>query len=97
MKAKTARPMGLRITTQYRQRQSRFYELDEQGSPLHVCVSPRQSSEDSGDWLVEVRSSRSEDALREVGRRWVTMESTRNLPVFDWDAVANVLLTVRAI
>jgi hypothetical protein len=101
---------GLRITMQYRSKHGNVYELEKAGSTLAVHVLPCAPAGDSGDWLVEAQSSRAEDAvviaergatraaaLREVGRKWTESAQTRNLPLFDWNAVETVLHTVRAL
>jgi hypothetical protein len=100
----------LKVVMQYRSGQSKIYEIENAGTMVDVHVSPRESSENAGDWLVQAHSSRASDAvviaewgatraeaLREVGRTWTAKAGVLGLPAFDWDAVATLLLSVRAI
>ena len=111
MSRKSVVPTGLRIATQYRDRkkQSSVYEFENAGVSLDIHVSPRKTAEDPGEWLVEGHNSHAADAvvisewgptraeaLQAVGRTWANA-SSQNLAPFDWDAVAKLLLTVRAI
>jgi hypothetical protein len=103
---------GLRIATQYRDRarRSSIYELENAGASLDIHVSPRKTAEDAGDWLVEAHNSHAADAvvisewgqtraeaLQAVGQAWTKAAWSRNLAPFDWEAVAKLLLGVRAI
>ncbi len=105
-KSKTA----LRIVTQYRDKASMIYELKCGDADLAVRITPRQNSEDSGEWRIEARHDRSSEtnfvgkwaatrreALDEVGRNWVSTEAETGRPSFDWEAVARVLTEVRAL
>jgi hypothetical protein len=86
------------------------YELECKGAELCLRISPRETPEDGGEWRVEARPGRADDAkvvaewgatrsdaLREVGRVWSTQAVDGALPTFDWDAVARALTSVRAL
>jgi hypothetical protein len=101
---------ALRITDQQRTKRGMAYDLKGDGARLTVYISPRENPEDPGDWRVEVstRDSPSEelvlgwgtkraDALHEASRAWMSRAAAMNLPTFDWDQVAKVLGTVRAL
>jgi hypothetical protein len=74
-----------------------------------VRVCPRASPSDAGEWRVEAHAGRRDaavisqwgatriEALREVGRVWGSSASAHGYPMFDWEAVAEALLAVRAI
>jgi transposase-like protein len=112
MTRKSVVASGLRIATQYRDRarQSSVYELENAGTLLDIHVSPRKTAEDAGEWLVEAHNSHAVDAvvvsewgptraeaLQAVGRTWDKTAWSRNLAPFDWEAIAKLLLNVRAI
>jgi hypothetical protein len=101
---------ALKITNQFRNKRGMVYDLKGDGARLTVCVSPRESAADTGDWRVEARIAHSPEAfvitewghtraeaLRAVGLAWVAQTESQNLPTFDWDAVASVLNAVRAL
>ncbi len=96
-----------KVTMQYHSGNGFVYELDSAGTPLAVHVS-RAAAE--GDWLVAVHNGRSVDAaviaesastrseaLRRVASSWAEKSFELGLPKFDWNAVADALLAVRAI
>jgi hypothetical protein len=100
---------ALRITNQFRSKGSMVYDLRCNGERLTVTVSPRTTEQDGGEWRVEARAGGRPvediverwgatriDALRAVGRAW-TEQLARGLPRFDWEAVAQALITVRAV
>jgi hypothetical protein len=71
---------------------------------------PRENVDEPGEWRVEARTSRSDQAvvvsawgatkaaaLEKVGTSWVSRADTDHLPSFDFDAIAKLLLTVRGI
>jgi len=87
-----------------------MYELECDGKNLDIHVSARESDADPGEWRVEARSGRSEDAamiaewgdtraaaLERVGRTWVSESWARHLPSFDWERVVQALTQVRAL
>jgi len=102
-----AEPPLLKITNQRRSKLGMVYELQTaSGSPLEVHVW-RESAEVPA-WRVEAHDSHLEDAtvigksaetaaeaLRDVGREWDMRQ--QKLAEFDWDAVASLLRSVRAI
>jgi hypothetical protein len=101
---------GLKITNQFRARGGMAYDLKCKGTRLTLLVSPRTTPDDEGEWRVEARSNRPQEeavvvaewgptrieALRAVGRSW-TSNAPTELGMFDWEAVAQVLQTVRAL
>jgi hypothetical protein len=110
MREKTEKnPDMLKITHQSRERNGMVYDLKGNGHRLTLRVFPRESASDSGEWRVEARTtdaaldsvsawgSTRAEALRDVGSSWAKRSETLGLPTFDWDAVAEVLLAVRAI
>jgi hypothetical protein len=102
---------ALKITGQSRVRGGMGYDLKCRGVNLSLVISPRMSPDDPGVWQVEARSKRAPDdpfvavesgatkqeALRAVGRTWDSSISTHGLAMFDWEAVEQILLTVRAV
>ena len=85
------------------------YELESAtGSPLGVHVWQEVADGSREAWRVEAHDGHlanatvvgksgatAAEALREVGRDWTSNE--RKLAEFDWDGVAALLVTVRAI
>jgi hypothetical protein len=101
---------ALRITNQFRSKTGFVYDLKCNGARLTINIAPRQNSGDAGEWSVEARLGSSPDAasipawgstrvdaLREVGRLWTSKAEELGLPTFDWDAVATMLSSVRAL
>ena len=101
---------ALRITNQFRSKGSMVYDMRCNGERLTLTVSPRTNEQDGGEWRVEARAAgRPEediierwgatriDALRAVGLAWSERWFARGLPRFDWEAVAQALIAVRAV
>jgi hypothetical protein len=102
---------ALRITNQFRSGGGMAYDLKCDGVRLTLLITERGTASDPGEWRIEARGSLSSeqkanivewgatraDALAAIGRAWATAADTASLRVFDWDAVANTLRTVRAI
>jgi hypothetical protein len=100
---------GLKIMNQFRAKGGMTYDLKCKGTRITLLVAPRSNADDRGDWRVEARSSRPQEdavvvtewgptrieALRAVGRSWTS--TAPNLGMFDWEAVAAVLNSVRAL
>jgi hypothetical protein len=97
----------LRITNQFRQNKSMIYDLRGDGFRLVLSIRGRDSESEPDDFCVEARSSTGMDAtvlsewgstkanaLSAVGRSWTDRP---DLAPFDWEAIARVLTTVRAV
>jgi hypothetical protein len=110
MKRDAAAPPACKVTMQYHSGKGFVYELDNAGAALAVHVSRAAASGDEGEWLVAVHNGRNADAaviaesastrseaLRRVANSWVEKSSELGLPAFDWNAVTDALLSVRAI
>src|SRR4051794_35840170 len=96
----------LKITSQCREKDGMLYGLKCEGVLLTLVVSPRMNERDPGEWRVEARAGRSSqeefvaaewgptriEALRAVGRAWTSKFTTHGMAMFDWEAVARVLL-----
>jgi hypothetical protein len=95
---------------QYRSGAGKVFELESAGRLLDVHVTPRQKSDNGGEWHVTAQDRRGGDAtiiaewgatrgeaLEKVSRAWVEQMSARNLSPFDWVAVTKTLLAIRAI
>src|SRR5580658_4064295 len=100
----------VRITDQFRSRNGFVYDFRFEGTRLTLSIAPRENEDDAGDCKVEARSRHTPegfivakwgptrvDALREVGRSWLSEAAQRGLPSFDWEAVEKALVEVRAI
>ena len=100
----------LRITDQFRGKNGMVYDLKIGPSRLTLCISPRMTSQDAGDWHIEAAVSKAPDgvvvgawgptkagALAAVGKAWAVEATAGTLPVFDWDAVRKALDGVRAL
>jgi hypothetical protein len=101
---------ALRITNQFRSKGGMAYDLKCEGVRLALHMVQRASNDDPDEWRIEARGNRMGteaavvvewgktrgDALRAVGAAWNLAEETLGLRVFDWDAVAKVLDSVRA-
>jgi hypothetical protein len=72
------------------------YDLRCDGVRLTLLVTARTKTDDPDEWCIEARGART-DALRAVARSWVDDVNTTDLRVFDWEAVAATLASVRAI
>jgi hypothetical protein len=101
---------ALRITNQFRSKGGMAYDLKCEGVRLALFMVQRTNDADPGEWRVEARVARTSadfatvvewgktrgDALRAVGTAWTASNETLGLRVFDWDAVAKVLDSVKA-
>lgn len=102
---------GLKITNQFRAKGGMTYDLKCKGARLTLVVTPRTTEGDSGEWRVEARVARPlEDpiavaewgptrieALRAVGRAWSATPEAQGFGMFDWEAIAQALISVRAL
>ena len=95
---------------QYRRGAGKVFELESAGRLLDVCVTPRQESENGGEWRVAAQDRRGGDAivitesgatrgeaLEKVSRAWAEQVTAQKLSPFDWTAVTSTLLAIRAI
>jgi hypothetical protein len=95
---------------QYRSGTGKVFELESAGKILDVHVSPRDAPDSAGEWRVAAHDRRGRDAiviaewgatrseaLDKVSRTWVAQMNQHNLTPFDWAAVTNTLLAIRAI
>ena len=86
------------------------YDLSAEGHRLTVSIFQRENPQEPNDWRIEARASRADeaivvaewgksraDALKSVGAAWTARALNDNLPNFDWEAVAKLLDSVRAI
>jgi len=101
----------LKIINQFRDKGGMGYDLKCEGARLSLLVAPSRTIGDAGEWRVEARAGRTakgahvvtewghtrSEALQAVGHAWASKELTHNLPMFDWEAVAEVLTEVRAL
>jgi len=99
----------LRITDQFRTRTGFVYELRCAGARLTLLVTHRAPDDTAGEWHVEASSTQvpavaighaaatRADAVQKVGVEWSAEGAARGLPPFDWQGVAKVLASVRAI
>ena len=103
-------PGALKITHQARGRNGMVYDLSAEGHRLTVSIFQRENPQEAGDWRVEARASRADEAivvsqwgrsrpeaLKAVGAAWTARATADHLPSFDWEAVAKLLDSVRAI
>jgi len=103
-------PGALKITHQARGRNGMVYDLSAEGNRLTVSIFQRENPQEPGEWRVEARASRADEAivvsewgttravaLKSVGNVWTARAMADNLPNFDWEAVAKLLDSVRAI
>jgi hypothetical protein len=102
---------ALRITTQFRSGEAMVYDLRSKAGRLTLRVSGRGGGDGPPtEWCIEASTSTSPDAvvvaewaptraeaLRAVGRSWGEKRIAGNLPVFDWQSVANAMSGVHAI
>jgi hypothetical protein len=102
---------AIRITQQFRSRDTMVYDLRGRAGRLTLRITAR--GEDDGpptEWRVEASTSTSADAvvvselaatraeaLRAVGRSWDDKRLANDLPSFDWESVARAMAAVRAI
>jgi hypothetical protein len=113
MKPKSNESNTIRITQQFRSGQAMIYDLSGATGRLTLRVTGRGGLDDAPptEWRIEAATSGSRDAvavvaesaatradaLQAVGRTWSEKRVACNLPVFDWESVARVMLAVRAI
>lgn len=103
-------PGALKITHQARGRSGMIYDLSADGHRLTVSIFQRENPQEPGDWRIEARASRADEAivvshwgasraeaLSSVGAAWTARAEADALPTFDWDAVAKLLDSVRAL
>jgi hypothetical protein len=100
----------VRITDQFRSRNGFVYDFRFEGNRVTLSIAPRENPDDPADWKVEARARHAADpfviakwgatridALREVGRSWVSEATAHALPTFDWNAIEKALVEVRAL
>lgn len=110
MKREAPAPPACKVTMQYHAGDSFVYELESKGTAFVVHVSRCAAPDQGNGWMVAAHNGRNAgavviaesaptrtEALRRVGHAWGEKSSELGLPVFDWDAVAAALLSVRAI
>lgn len=103
-------PGALKITHQARGRSGMVYDLSADGHRLTVSIFQRENDQAPGDWRIEARASRADEAvvvsewaasrasaLEAVGVAWNGRATADSLHAFDWAAVAKLLDSVRAI
>jgi len=86
------------------------YDLSADGHRLTVSIFQRETSQEPDNWRIEARASRADeaivvsqwgasrvDALKSVGAAWMARAQADALPTFDWDSVAKLLESVRAV
>jgi len=86
------------------------YDLSAEGHRLTVSIFQRENPQEPDDWRIEARASRADEAivvshwgktrpeaLKSVGAEWTSRATADHLPTFDWDSVAKLLDSVRAI
>jgi hypothetical protein len=86
------------------------YDLSAEGNRLTVSIFQRENAQEPGDWRIEARASRADEAivvsewgasrlaaLEAVGTTWSARAMVDSLPSFDWAAVAKLLDSVRAL
>ena len=101
---------AVKITQQFRSRDSMVYDLRGSAGRLTLRVSGREADGGRTEWRIEASTSTAPgsvsfahsattraEALRAVGRSWMEKRVAHDLPSFDWDAVARALADVRAI
>ena len=98
----------LRISVQYRVKHGNVFELTDGATVLTVQISPRQSSEDSGEWHVESRlgagagpalvdewGDTPAEALGKTAATWAARIPA--LAPFNWDGIRSALHAVNAV
>lgn len=102
---------ALRIMNQFRASGGMTYDMKCDGVRLTLEIHERTHEAQPDAWRIEARGASSADrkatvlewgptrieALRAVGRAWAESADTMGLRVFDWDAVANALVAVKAL
>jgi len=102
---------ALKITNQFRSKGGMAYDLKCEGVRLELHMTPRSNSDDPNEWRIEARGNRvgtegavvvewgktRGEALRAIGEAWAASEQTLGLRVFNWEAVAKMLESVRAL
>jgi len=102
---------AVRITQQFRTRDTMVYDLRGRAGRLTLRISGRGGDDGPPtEWRIEASTSTSPDAvivaeqgatraeaLRAVGRSWDEKRLASNLPSFDWESVARAMAAVRAI
>jgi hypothetical protein len=98
-----------KITTQYRSKLTMVYELESRGFGFEIRIS-RAGGDAEPAWHVEAHNgfgdevivlaaegATASDALSAVARSWRATGGARGLVDLDWEAVARVLGSVRAL
>jgi hypothetical protein len=101
---------GSKITTQYRSKLTMIYEIESSGTAFEILISRAGTDSEPGDWHVEAHNGFGEsvvavsadaatasDALSQVAQSWRETGAAGGLPELDWQAVEQVLRSVRAI
>jgi hypothetical protein len=103
----------LRITNQFHSKGGMAYDLKCRGARLSLHITQRTRADDAGEWHIEARGPAEQGgsavvvgewgatrrtALGAVARAWREAAVAQQRPdVFDWDAIAAALDTVRAL
>ena len=101
---------GVRITNQFRKRETMVYDLSCEEIHLTIEVAQRRNDDGLGEWLVQAHARQAadrpaiiapgvtrNDALRAVARSWTAKGGAYGFPELDWEAVSVAMLAVRAI
>ncbi len=108
-RAEAPRP-GVRITNQFRKRDTMVYDLSCDRFHVVITMAARSNSDGRGEWMTEACASESaekpaiaepglsrEGALHAVAFTWKAKNREYGFPTLDWDAIAEALRNVRAI
>ncbi len=100
----------VRITNQFRRRQSMVYDLASDDVRLTIEITPRDNGDGRGEWTVGAHTRATPDqpaidepgatrgdALQAAGRAWAAKQGATGFPLLDWEALTQALLAVRAI
>ncbi|MBV9949779.1 MAG: hypothetical protein JOZ69_23255 [Myxococcales bacterium] len=102
---------AIRITQQFRSGEAMVYDFRSRAGRLTLRVTGRGGGEGPpSEWRIEASTGSYADAvvaaewavtrteaLRGVARAWNEKRVAANLPLFDWDSVAQAMAAVRAL
>ncbi len=99
----------LKLTNQCHSKRGMSYDFRRHPDKITVRITPRESASDTADWRIDASDgprgdkvftewgATKREALVAVANTWMKRAESEGLPLFDWDAITQLLVAVRAL